>query len=354
MTGDNTAHRTTAFGTLPDGEAVEMHTLANAAGVEISFLNLGGIITRISVPDRDGVFADVTPGYDTLDHYLADNRYFGALVGRYANRIADARFTLDGVEHRLSVNNGRNHLHGGPHGFHSVIWSVEPVASASGNGAILRHTFAAGSDGYPGTLDVAVTYTLTEASELVIDYVATTDAATPVNLTQHVYFNLAGHASGDVRDHELTLRASHYLPVNEDVIPTGELLPLDETPFDFRVRRPIRAASATSEGGGFVEYDHCFVLDASDPQRAAAVLRDPRSGRTVEVLTTEPGMQFYTGKYIGTGKHGKGGHHYDANTALALETQHFPNSPNEARFPSTILRPGQEFRSSTTYRFTTS
>ena len=343
----------TPFGVMPDGQAVEQHTLANATGVEVSFLSLGGIITRVSVPDREGAFADITPGYDALEHYLGDNRYFGALVGRYANRIADARFMLDGIEHQLSRNDGRNQLHGGPHGFHSVVWNVEPCQSDNGIGATLRHTFAAGSDGYPGTLDVAVTYTLSDGNELVFDFVARTDAPTPVNMTQHVYFNLAGQGCGDVFDHELTLRASHYLPVDANVIPTGEITPVHGTPFDFITPRPIRLA--TDAHNIAAEYDNTFVLDDDDDRRRpVAVLRHPPSGRTIEVLTTEPGIQLYTGKYIATGRHGKAGQEYAANSALALETQHFPNSPNEPRFPSTIVRPGAEYRSSTTYRFTTS
>ena len=348
MTAGNREPMTAPFGTLSNGQAVDMHTLTNPAGVEVSFLSLGGIITRISVPDRDGAFADITPGYDTLEHYLEDNRYFGTLVGRFANRIANARFTLDGVEYHLSRNDGPNHLHGGPHGFHSVVWSVEPCSSGQGTGAVLRHRFPTGSDGYPGTLDVTVSYTLTDASELVLDFAATTDAATPVNMTQHVYFNLAGQASGKVFDHEVTLHASRYLPVDENVIPTGEQDPVRGTRFDFTFPRSIRDAAGLA---GDFDYDNTFVLDSPDLAHPAAVLRDPASGRTVTVLTTEPGVQLYTGKYMGSGKHGKAGHHYEANTALALESQHFPNSPNEPRFPSTILRPGDEYRSRTIYRF---
>ena len=351
MTAGSRQQAITLFGALPDGRRVEMHTLANANGVEIAFLSLGGILQRISVPDRNDVFADITPGYDTLEHYLADDRYFGALVGRYGNRIRDARFVLDGVEHHLAQNDGRNHLHGGPHGFHSVLWDVEPFASAEGCGGVLRHTFAAGTDGYPGTLHVAVTYTLTDANELVLEYSATTDAPTPINMTQHVYFNLAGQASGDIFNHELMLRASRYLPVDESVIPTGEIEPVRGTPFDFTVARKIRTETTADEAP---VYDNTFVIDAGDAACPVAVLRDPQSGRTMEVTTTEPGIQLYTGRYIGTGRNGKGGHHYPANSALALETQHYPNSPNEPRFPSTILRPGEHYRSRTTYRFTTS
>lgn len=351
MTAGSNAQAVVPFGTMPDGRGVEKYTLRNATGVEVSFISLGGIITAVIVPDREGQFADVTPGYDTLEHYLADNRFFGALVGRYANRIADARFVLDGVEHQLTRNDGRNQLHGGPNGFHSVVWTVVPFSTLAGTGAMLRHVFAAGTDGYPGTLDVTVTYTLTDENELVIDYAATTDAPTPVNATQHVYFNLAGQASGDIFDHELTLHASRYLPVDANVIPTGEIASVRDTPFDFTSPRTIHVVD---DGGNATEYDNTFVIDSDDPRRPIALLRHPQSGRTIEVMTTEPGIQLYTGKYIGTGSNGKSGHHYPANSALALETQHFPNSPNEPRFPSTILRPGEEFQSSTTYRFSAS
>jgi Galactose mutarotase and related enzymes len=340
----------TPFGTVPGGQSVEKYTLTNTSGVEMSFLSLGGIITRIVVPDRQGRFEDITPGYDTLEHYLADNRYFGALVGRYANRIAGARFTLDGVAHNLTRNDGDNHLHGGPGGFHSVVWGVGPFATSRSSGAILRHSFPSGTDGYPGTLDVAVTYTLTDANEFVVEYAATTDAPTPINVTQHVYFNLAGQASGSVLEHEVRLRASRFLPVDENVIPTGEIAPVRATAFDFTTLRAIKQKRTDGDLEG--NYDNTFVIDPGDPHEPVAVLRDPQSGRTVEVTTTEPGIQLYTGKFIGTGANGKAGHHYPSYTAVALETQHFPNSPNEPRFPSTILRPGNEYRSTTTYHFT--
>ncbi|MBC7674068.1 MAG: galactose mutarotase [Polaromonas sp.] len=338
------------FGTLPDGRPVEQHVLTNAAGMTVSFLSLGGIVRVVQVPDCNGVVADVVPGYDTLAEYLADTRYFGALIGRYANRIAGASFTLGGIDYPLSPNDGRNQLHGGPGGLHGVLWAVEPFRTASSSGAVLSCSSPDGSDGYPGALDVRVTYTLTDANALVFDYQATTNRATPVNLTQHSYFNLAGHDAGSVLDHELTVYANHYLPVNDELIPTGELREVKGSVYDFRAPRPIRTGAAKE---AFVDYDHTFVLDkaAPDGKCVAARLRDPRSGRTMEVTTSEPGVQFYSGNQIGNGQGGKAGTRYAAYSSLALETQHFPDSPNTPHFPSTILDPGAEYRSRTAYRF---
>ena len=349
--GDGGAKR---FGTLPGGEAVEMHTMSTASGVDVTFLNLGGIITSILAPGRDGVIADVTPGYDSLDAYLADPRYFGALVGRYANRIANARFELDGVTHELPANNGRHQLHGGPGGFNSVLWEVAPFTRDGAMGAELTHVSPAGAGGFPGELRARVTYTLTAANELVIDYAATTDEATPVNLTQHTYFNLAGHSSGDILHHDLSMSASRYLVADHEIIPTGELASVNGTHFDFRVARPICASGGVPSAPTFASYDHCFVVDGEvGALRPAARLTHAPSGRTLEVETTEPGIQLYTGEHLRGGSAGKGGTDYLAHTSLALETQHFPNSPNEPRFPSTILRPGDSYRSRTIYRFLT-
>ena len=341
---------------MPDGQPVEMHTLTNAAGMEVAFLNLGGIIRAVKVPDRHGTLADITPGYDSLPDYLGDTHFFGAIIGRYANRIAGGRFVLDDVVYRLSTNDGPNHLHGGLGGFHRAIWNVEPFTNGAGVGAVLSYTSPAGEEGFPGTLDVRVTYTLTDDSELLFDYAATTDRATPVNLTQHSYFNLAGHASGDILDHELTVHASSYLPVDDQIIPTGEMRPVHGTHFDFRTPRAIRA-DVDARGEPPVDgYDHNFVLDGVAPGvvRPAARLYEPRSGRSLEIETTEPGLQLYSGSRIGRGLNGKNGWHYGPNSSVALETQHFPNSPNESRFPSTILRPGSEYHSRTIYRFRTS
>ena len=338
------------FGVLPDGRAVQEHTLTNAGGMTVSLLNLGGILRVVRVPDCHDVVSDVVPGYDTLADYLADTRYFGALIGRYANRIAGAQFPLGGEMYRVTPNNGRNQLHGGPGGLHRVLWSVEPFHLASASGAVLRYSSPDGDEGYPGTLDVRVTYTLTDDNALVIEYQATTDRATPVNLTQHSYFNLAGHDAGDILDHELTVLADHYLPVSDELIPTGEIRPVHGSDFDFRAARAVRVGPAAD---AFVDFDHTFVLVDTSPvgMRTVARLRDPGSGRTMEVATTEPGMQVYSGNQIGNGKGGKLGCHYAAYTSLALETQHFPNSPNEPGFPSTILEPGTEYRSRTVYRF---
>ena len=346
--------RATPFGVMPDGRPVEMHTLHNASGMEVCILDLGGIVAAVKVPDRRGIIADVSPGYDTLDEYLADGSYFGALVGPYANRIANGRFDIDGKTYAIAPNDGPNLLHGGHHGLHRALWQVEHFVRAGAVGAVLRYTSRSSESGFPGTLAVRVTYTLTDDNELVLDYHATTDAPTPVNLTQHSYFNLAGHGAGSVLDHELTLHASAYLPVNEQIIPTGEMRPVDGTPFDFRETRTIGAGFESPEELLPIDgYDHSFVLDDAPPgaMRKAARLREPHSGRVLEIETTEPGLQLYSGDQLGGGITGKEGLPYVRHGAVALETQHFPNSPNEPSFPSTILRPGEEYVSRTVYRF---
>jgi aldose 1-epimerase len=344
------------FAVTPDGRTVDLITLTNAGGTEVRFLTYGGVILSILAADRDGVLDDVTLGYDTLDGYLADTRYFGALVGRYANRIAGGRFTLDGREHTLATNDGPNHLHGGPRGFHTAVWNAEPFAGDGGVGAILRHASPDGDEGYPGALQVRVTYTLTDEDDLEIDYHATTDAPTVVNLTQHAYFNLAGHDAGDVLGHELTLPGSRFAPVDSTLIPTGELRDVRGTPFDFTTPTAIGARidgddEQLRRGQG---YDHNWVLDrepGSDALLLAARLREPRSGRVMEVYTTEPGIQFYSGNVLPGGPLGKGGVDYVRRGGLALETQHFPDSPNRPEFPSAVVRPGEAYRSRTVYRF---
>ena len=337
------------FGSL-SGQPVDIFTLRNANGIEVKAISYGAVITSIVTPDRTGKRGDVTLGFDTFDEYLKNTPFFGALVGRYANRIAKARFTLDGHTYALAVNNGPNHLHGGLEGFDKVLWKGE---MANGKAAV---TFSRrspdGEEGYPGNLDVRVTYTLTDQDELVVDYHAVTDKATPVNLTQHTYFNLAG--DGDILGHQLMIDADRYTPVDATLIPTGQLAPVAGTPFDFRKPTAIGARIDQSDpqlknGNG---YDHNWVLNKKGQGRQlAARVVDPRSGRTLEVSTTEPGVQFYTGNFLDGTVKGKGGRAYARRSGLCLETQHFPDSPNQPSFPSTILKPGQEYKSETVFKF---
>jgi len=351
-----TSYEMKNFGFTPDGETVDLITLRSPSGVELDVATYGGIVTRLLAPDRGGELADVVLGHDRLEPYLAGTPYFGAIVGRYGNRIANGRFTLDGKEYVLAVNNGPNHLHGGIRGFDKVVWQAEPYANETEAGIVLRYVSPDGEEGYPGELSAKVTYALTAAGELRIDYEAMTDAPTIVNLTHHGYWNLAGHGSGDILDHVLAIRASRFTPVDETLIPTGERRPVEGTPFDFLDPTAIGARIDADDeqiafGGG---YDHNFVLDGWENDgelRSAAVLHDPVSGRTVEVLTTEPGLQFYSGNFLDGSDIGKGGVVYERRTGLCLETQHFPDSPNHPAFPTTVLRPGETYRSTTVYRF---
>jgi galactose mutarotase-like enzyme len=345
------------FGRLPDGSSVELFTLSNAHGIEVRVMTYGGIITVIRTPDRAGRLDDIVLGYDSLAGYLKDSPYFGAIVGRYANRIAQGRFTLDGTTYRLAQNNGPNSLHGGVRGFDKVVWSGEPFQGDSGVGVTLRYTSKDGEEGFPGTLAARVTYTLTPSDALVVEYEATSDKATPVNLSQHSYWNLHGAAGGTVLDHVLTLNAKEYTPVDSTLIPTGELALVAGTPFDFRAATPIggRITQENTQlrfGGG---YDHNWVLDRGAGGAAglvpAARLLDPGSGRTLEISTTEPGVQFYSGNFLDGTITGKGGQVYPHRSGLCLETQHFPDSPNHRNFPSTILRPGKTYRSRTVFAF---
>ena len=330
-------------------------TLSNVRGMEVRFIAYGGAIVSIRVPDRNGVFADVTPGFDSPNDYANDGRFFGALIGRYANRIAGARFTLDGRQYALTSNEGENQLHGGPNGFHRATWQV---AQSDRSKAVLSHRSPDGDQGFPGPLDARVTYAVTDDNELIVDYSAIADAPTPVNLTQHAYFNLAGHDAGDILDHELTLGASHFSPVDASLIPVDAMRSVEGTPFDFRTPHRIgeridQSNEQLSIGHG---YDHNFVIDRSgDGELAfAARVHEPRSGRVLEIFTTEPGVQFYSGSGVGSDRAGKGGYVYARTAAFALEPQHFPDSPNRLDFPSTILRPGEEYRSRTVYRFSIS
>ena len=344
------------FGTLPTGERVQAFTLTNARGLEMRVLDYGGIIVSLRTPDRTGQLADIVLGFDDLQGYVKSSPYFGAIAGRYANRIARGRFTLDGTTYTLAVNNGPNALHGGIKGFDKVVWQAEPTADSSGVRLVLHYTSADGEEGYPGTLRATVAYTLSDSNQLVVDYEATTSKPTPVNLTQHTYFNLAGEGSGVVLGHVVTINADRYTPIDSTSIPTGDLPPVEGTPFDFRTPHPIgeridQADPQLKNGRG---YDHNFVLN--HPQGSAGLVHaahvvEPTSGRTLDVSTTEPGVQFYTGNFLDGTAVGKHGHAYPFRGGFCLETQHFPDSPNRPDFPSTILRPGNTFRSRTVFSF---
>ena len=342
-----------SFGTLPDGTSVDLYTITNAQGMEIRATNYGGIVVSLRVPDKKGNLDDIALGFDDLKGYLANTPYFGAIIGRYGNRIAKGKFTLDGKEYTLARNNGPNSIHGGLKGFNQVAWQAEPFQSPVGVGIILSYTSKDGEEGYPGNLKTKVTYTLTGKNEWIIDYEAVTDKATPVNLTEHTYFNLAGEGKGDVLGHILQLNASRFTPVDQNLIPTGELRPVKSTPLDFTQPTAIGARiDADYEqlrlGRG---YDHNFVVDRkdSDPVLAARV-GEPTSGRVLEVYTTEPGVQLYTGNFLDGTITGKGGHVYKQRFGFCLESQHFPDSPNHPDFPTTILRPGRTYHSRTIYK----
>jgi aldose 1-epimerase len=352
------------FGRLPDGRAVELFTMTNAHGVEVRAMTYGGIITVLRTPDRTGRLDDVVLGYDSLAGYLKESPYFGAIVGRYANRIARGKLTLDGQTYTFAINNPPNTLHGGTRGFDKVLWSGEPFQSDSGAGVTLRYTSPDGEEGYPGTLSVKVTYTLTPRDELVVDYEATVAGkATPVNLSQHTYWNLAGTGPTTPpgqplptnAQHLLTLDASAYTPVDSTLIPTGEIAPVAGTPFDFRTATAIGARIGEQNaqlkyGGG---YDHNWVLDRAGRAGLvhAARVAEPTTGRTLDISTTEPGIQFYSGNFLDGKIRGKGDRPYPYRSAIVLETQHFPDSPNHPNFPNTILRPGETLRSRTVFAF---
>ena len=347
------------YGTTAEGISVEEYKLSNSDGMEATIISYGGIITSIKVPNRDGVLANVVLGFDNLHDYETKSPYFGCIVGRYANRIANGRFTLDGVEYTIPVNNGPNALHGGLRGFDKRAWKTRQITKSDGIGLELSYRSADGEEGFPGNLDARVTYTLTDDNVLRIRYRAVTDKPTVVNLTNHSYFNLAGEGAGSVDNHVLTIDADQYTPDDANLIPTGEITEVEGTPFDFRTPRAIGAGLRSNHpqmviGRG---YDHCWVLNRPTAHdRAlimAALVHEPRSGRIMEVWTTEPGIQFYTGNYLDGTIYGTSGRAYRQGDALALETQHFPDSPNQPNFPSPVLRPGETYDSTTEYRFTT-
>jgi aldose 1-epimerase len=338
------------YGRLPDGTPVDVYTLANAHGTFLKVITYGAIITEFQVPDRAGKLGDVVLGYDTLAEYVKGSPYFGAAIGRVGNRIARGHFTLDGKTYTLAINNGPNHLHGGLKGFDKVVWAAEPAKVSHGVAVVFRYTSADGEEGYPGTLRVKMTYTLTDANELRLDYEATTDKDTPVNLTNHSYWNLAGR--GDILGQVLTLNAARFTPVDDTLIPNGRIEAVAGTPMDFTKAKPIGRdlGKLDTQPQG---YDHNFVLNGRLGRglAPAAEVYDPSTGRVMDVLTDQPGVQFYTGNFLDGTLVGKHGVPYVKHAALCLETQHFPDSVNHPGFPSTILRPGQTYRTATVYRF---
>ncbi|MFE1460239.1 aldose epimerase family protein [Streptomyces nigra] len=343
------------FGVLPDGTKVHSWSLANG-GTRMKVLSYGGVVQSLEVPDRRGRLANVSLGFRSLDDYVASSPYFGALIGRYGNRIGKGRFTLDGRTYQVDVNDGENSLHGGAQGFDKRVWDVEPFTKGADVGLHLHLTSRDGEMGYPGTLRVKVTYTLTRYGDWRIDYAATTDKPTVVNLTSHVYWNLAGEGSGSIEGHRLKIDGSRYTPVDAGLIPTGEQARVAGTPFDFRRAKTVGEDLRTAHqqllyGQGF---DHNWVLDKGISPRPewAATLQDPSSGRTLRIATTEPGLQFYSGNFLDGTLVGTGGRVYRQGDGLCLETQHFPDSPNRPSFPSTVLRPGQTYRSTTVHSFT--
>lgn len=341
------------FGATDKGDAIEMYTLTNENGVELKVISYGGRITSLKVPDRKGNLENVVLGFDSVGDYLEEDPFFGALIGRYGNRIAKGKFTLDGQEYNLAQNNGENHLHGGEKGYHKVMWTIEEIPDS--NALKLTYTSDDLEEGYPGRLDVAVTYTLREDNSLDVEYEATTNKKTILNLTQHSYFNLAGDFSQKILDHQVQINANHFLPVDKTSIPTGEFKEVASTPFDFRQPKTLGEDinvdnEQIKRGSG---YDHCWVLnDQENGMRFAASAFHPSSGRLLEVYTTEPGMQLYTGNFLdGTlPMQGQVGN-YERRTGFCFETQHYPDSPNHKEFPSVVLEPGEKYQSRTSFRF---
>jgi len=342
----------TSYGTTKDGQAVDLYTLTNAKGVVAKIMTYGALLTELHVPDRAGQLADVVLGFKTLQGYEGDHPYFGATVGRVANRIAKGRFRLGGQEYTLAVNNGPNHLHGGLKGFDKRVWKAQTVSAPGGVAVKFTYTSADMEEGYPGALTATVLYTLTNSNELRLDYTAATDKPTIVNLTNHSYFNLAGDGQGTILDHELTIMADRYTPVDDTLIPTGEIASVRGTVMDFNRATPIGARIAEVPGPAPGGYDHNYVLSHGGGVLAmSATARDPKSGRLMEVLTTEPGVQLYTGNFLDGSLTGKAGVAYQKHFGFCLETQHFPDSINQPAFPPVVLQPGRTFKSTTVYRF---
>lgn len=341
------------FGKTSDGIDISRYTLKNSSGMEVSIINYGGIITSWKAKDRDGNYKDIVLGFNDLSDYESNSPYFGALIGRYGNRIKEGKFNLDGVEYTLAVNNGKNHLHGGLKGFDRVIWNIEEDVNESSASLILRYTSRDMEEGYPGNLDVKVTYTLTNNDELKVRYEAETDMRTVVNLTQHSYFNLSAGLSRDILGHQITINADSFLPVDTTLIPTGELKDVEGTPFDFRESKRVGDDINESDrqltfGNG---YDHCWVLNNQDEGvRLVASAYDPLSGRLLDVFSDQPGIQFYSGNFLDGTLKSKDGGSYAFRSGFCLETQHYPNSPNQESFPTVILNPGEKYESETIFR----
>jgi len=339
------------FGKMPDGQEITLYTLTNPNGIKAKIMNYGATLVSLETPDRDGKVTDITLGFDTLDGYLTEHPYFGVIVGRYANRIGKGRFMLDGVEYKLATNNGPNHLHGGIKGFDKVVWKVDDVKANDDTAAVkLSYLSKNGEEGYPGNLTCSVIYTLTKDNKLRIDYEAKTDKTTVVNMTNHAYWNLAGQGSGDILGHELMLNADKYTPVDEGLIPTGEIKDVKDSPMDFTKPMTIGSRIDQVTGG----YDHNYVLNSGGGKLAlAARVYEPTTGRVMEIYTTEPGIQFYSGNFLDGSITGKSGKVYKKHYGFCLETQHFPDSPNKPKFPSVVLKPGEKYTTVTVHKFST-
>ena len=344
------------FGELPDGRMVSLFTIQSASGIEMRVTNYGGIIVSLTAPDRNGVQEDVVLGFSHLDAYLTASPYFGSIIGRCGNRIGKAEFSLDGETYHLAANTGENHLHGGITGFDKVLWNALPFSSGDDLGLVFTYTSPDGEEGYPGTLSVTVTYVLSATNQLSITYEATTDKATPVNLTHHSYFNLAGPLSDSILDHELMIPADHFTPIDSEFIPTGQIQSVQGTPMDFRspISIGLRIDAEDQQIINGLGYDHNFVLTEQGTHlKLAARVFERQSGRIMEVTTTEPGIQFYAGNFLDGTLMGKAGRPYAHRSGFCLETQHFPDSPNQPTFPSIILRPGDVYSTRTAYSFST-
>lgn len=342
-----------SYGTTSDGQAVDEYTLTNANGMVMKVITYGGIITSLTAPDKQGDFSNVVLGYDNLAQYQKENPFFGAIIGRYGNRIAKGKFTLDGTAYTLETNDGSNHLHGGVQGFDKVVWQAAEMPSEKEPGLKLTYLSPDGAGGYPGNLNTTVTYQLKEDNSLAISYEATTDKTTVVNLTQHTYFNLSADPATTILDHVLMLAADKYLPVDATLIPTGELAPVADTPFDFPTPKPIGQDIAVEndqlmKGKGF---DHCWVLNSTGGAAPVATLYHPATGRFMEVFTEEPAIQFYSGNFLDGTLPVPGGGTYSLRSGLCLETQHYPDSPNQPSFPSVVLQPGEKYLTTTSYKF---